>query len=146
MGVDWERCWADVAAVLSQHITAGRQHLLTEEAVRFALVGILEAQGVAPRRIAFEHRVPGIGPIDLVIDAANHPMGAAVEIKFPRDPKEKNSADTMTVGELLNDFSVSPVSRPTRRGRFRSSVRGSLNISPAGPIAPGSSLLAHRSG
>ena len=104
VSVDWERCWEDVAAVLRGHIDAGRQHLLTEDVVRFALAGILEAQGVTPDRIAFEHRVAGIGPIDLVIDATPGTLGAAIEIKFPRDPKEKNAADTMTVGELLNDF------------------------------------------
>lgn len=102
--IDWDRCWIDVATVLREHSAAGRQHLLTEDVVRFALARILEGQSVAPERITFEHRVTGVGPIDLVIDSMERPMGAAIEIKFPRDPKEKNSADTMTVGELLNDF------------------------------------------
>jgi hypothetical protein len=53
--------------------------------------------------VLFEHRVPGVGPIDLVV-TGHDTLTAAVEIKFPRDPRERNSADTMTLGELLNDF------------------------------------------
>ena len=102
--IDWSRCWDDVARSLRDHIAAGRQHLLTEDVARFVLAQSLERQGVAPSRIAFEHRVAGIGPIDVVVDAAGARMGAAVEVKFPRDPKEAGAADTMTVGELLNDF------------------------------------------
>lgn len=102
--VDWSGCWGHVAASLRSHITAGRQHLLTEDVVRFALIEALEGAGVEPSRIRFEHRVAGIGPIDLVVDATAGRIGAAVEVKFPRDPSGADADDTQTVGELLNDF------------------------------------------
>lgn len=104
---DWPSCWRQLAETIQGHLERGRGHLLTEDVVRFALVDVLAKNGVDAQRIAFEHRVPGMGAIDLVVDpAAGEPtrMSAAVEIKFPRDPRERNSADTMTVGELLNDF------------------------------------------
>lgn len=106
-GVDWRAAWDAVADFLGEQLAAGRRHLLTEDVVRFELAQVLGRQGVDPGRIAKEHRVPSIGAIDLVIDAepgVPGRMSAAVEIKFPRDPRERNAADTMTVGELLNDF------------------------------------------
>ncbi len=39
--------------------------------------------------------------MDLVV---GRPPTGVVELKFPRDPRVYNAADTMTVGELLKDF------------------------------------------
>lgn len=105
--IDWPSAWNAVADYVREQIDAGRGHLLTEDVVRFALALVLERQGVEPGRIGKEHRVPSLGAIDLVIDPEPTRPGrvsAAVEIKFPRDPRSQNSADTLTVGELLNDF------------------------------------------
>lgn len=105
--IDWPGAWFELAEFIRGQLDAGRRHLLTEDVVRFALVQVLGAQGVGPTRIAIEHRVRSIGALDLVVDPVpGNPetMAAAVEIKFPRDPRERNAADTMTVGELLNDF------------------------------------------
>lgn len=98
----WSAAWTAVSDVLTHHLDGGRAHLLTEDVVRFAMARALEDVGVAPSRITIEYRGAGIGPIDLVIDAPN--LSAAVEIKFPRDPTGTGANDTMTVGELLNDF------------------------------------------
>jgi hypothetical protein len=98
----WPAVWKAVSEVLGHQQAAGRSHLLTEDTVRFATAIALEERGVQSSRITFEYRIAGIGPIDLVIDAPT--LTAAVEIKFPRDPTGTGSSDTMTVGELLNDF------------------------------------------
>jgi hypothetical protein len=99
---DWSALWAQVAETTARHAAAGRGHLLTEDVVRFATALELERQGIAPGRLRTEYRVPELGgSIDLVID---DPPIAAIEFKFPRDPRAFNAADTMTVGELLKDF------------------------------------------
>jgi hypothetical protein len=100
---DWELVWASTASAIAAHQRRGHGHLLTEDAVRWAILAALEKCGVPAAQVTFEHRVKDVGPIDLVVSNDNG-IAAAVEIKFPRDPRERNSADTMTVGELLNDF------------------------------------------
>lgn len=100
--VDWPALWAQVAAALDPHVRQGRGHLLTEETVRFATVLALEQHGVEPRRMRLEHREAVVGgAVELVVDV---PPTVSVELKYPRDPTEKNAADTMTLGELLRDF------------------------------------------
>lgn len=100
--LDWPAVWAQVAAALQRHLHDGRGHLLTEDTVRFATVLALEDHGVDPQRLRLEHREPSVGgAVDLVIDV---PPTVAVELKYPRDPTEKNAADTMTFGELLRDL------------------------------------------
>lgn len=100
--IDWLRIWEDVARTIANHVSAGRTHLLTEDVVRFAAIVALGDQQVDASRIGVEHRVVEIGSIDMVIDPPT--PTAAVEFKFPRDPRVLNAADTMTYGELLKDF------------------------------------------
>jgi hypothetical protein len=100
--IQWFAVWDEVGDTIADHLDHGRAHLLTEDVVRFATCSALEKHGVAASRMAFEWRIDGIGPVDLAVDAPE--LSAVVEFKFPRDPREKNSADTMTLGELLKDF------------------------------------------
>jgi hypothetical protein len=108
LDLDWPVAWEGVAAALIGHDNAGRSHLLTEDVVRFELVKALQGLGLGADRMKNEHRVPSIGPIDLVIDVdEDRPerMAVAIEIKFPRDSKVDPSAvDQLTFGELANDF------------------------------------------
>jgi len=98
----WTAVWDQLARTVQAHIDAGRGHLVTEDVVRFATAVALEAAGVDPSRIRFEHRVPAISAsLDLVIDV---PPTSVVELKYPRDPRQAGAADTMTYGELLRDF------------------------------------------
>ena len=48
-----------------------------------------------------ETEVSLIGSIDLEVQGG---WDAAIELKFPRDPRGSGAADTMTLGELLKDF------------------------------------------
>jgi hypothetical protein len=91
---------------------------MTEDSVRFAVALALEAAGVAPSRVVFEHRIVGIGPIDVAVDPPA--LTAVMEIKFPRDPKGTGENDTMTVGELINDF--------YRLGRLEARDRWALQV------------------
>lgn len=99
--LNWTDVWAEVAAVLAGHVTAGRRHLLTEDVVRFTTVLVLADRNVTADRLSVERTLPGVGRIDLIVDT---PADVAVEFKFPREPKETNAASTMTFGELLKDF------------------------------------------
>lgn len=102
MTVGWLDVWRAVAGAVSVHINAGRGHLLTEDAVRFALIAALEEQGVQPGEIRIEVSEPRIeGKLDLVV---GDPPSAVVELKFPRDPRASMPPDTMTMGEMLRDF------------------------------------------
>ncbi len=82
-------------------IELGRRHLLTEDRVRWFLLDALQASGVMPGSVGFEHRVDGVGAVDLVV---GQPPSIVVELKFPRDPRSRNPPDTMTTGELLRDL------------------------------------------
>lgn len=101
--VEWGNVWSNVSEAIEGHIVAEREHLLTEDVLRFTTALELQRAGISAKRILTEYRAPREigGYIDLVID---DPPSAAVEFKFPRDPKDLGSADTMTYGELLKDF------------------------------------------
>lgn len=99
--LDWPAMWRALAVALRVHLDVGRRHLLTEDVVRFATVMVLADHGVTADRLSAERTVQGVGRIDLFVDA---PSGTAVEFKFPREPSEKNAADTMAFGETLKDF------------------------------------------
>jgi hypothetical protein len=101
--VDWQQVWQDTADAIGDHGSSNRGHLVTEDAVRWALMLALQRAGIDQQRILFEHRVPGVGPIDLVVSDGDA-LAVAVELKYPRDPRATNAPDTMTLGELLNDF------------------------------------------
>lgn len=90
-----------VAERMSTHLAAGRRHLLTEDALRWATIEELLVRGVDPDHLEVEHHLPTTGgKVDLVL-AGNPP--SAVEFKFPRDSRTGFSPDTMTLGELLKD-------------------------------------------
>lgn len=97
----WHSIFEHVVDQLAADIAATRRHLLTEDRLRWALIVALNQSGVDADRLATEVRVPGIGPVDLVV---GHPPSIVVELKFPRDPVATNAPDTMTAGELLRDF------------------------------------------
>lgn len=93
--------WERLSRVMEQHYAGGRQHLLTEDVVRFATVVLLEEHGIPPQQLAIETTIPGAvrGKLDLTIG-----VDVAIEFKFPRDPhRDVGAADTMTFGELLAD-------------------------------------------
>lgn len=99
--LDWPTVWHALAEALRAHHQVGRRHLLTEDVVRFATITVLAEHGVDASRLAAEVNIAGVGFIDLFVD---RPDGVAIEFKFPREPSEKNAADTMAFGELLRDF------------------------------------------
>lgn len=100
MTVDWDAVWRAVAAEMGQHSARGRGHLVTEDTLRFTTIQELQLQGISPDRLRIEYRVSEPpASLDLVID---DPPSVVIEFKFPRDAT--GMADTMTVGELLNDF------------------------------------------
>ena len=100
--IDWDAVWAATAAHLGRHSTAGLSALLTEDVVRFALVQELVAAGVTPASLEVEWRRPGVtDSVDLVLTT---PEWTAVELKYPREPRETNAAWTQYLGEVLKDF------------------------------------------
>ena len=99
---DWERVLVSLAARLGEHVDAGLEHLLTEDIVRWELVGALREAAVPPDAIRIEHQQPEISAkFDLVI---GDPVTSVVELKYPRDPTKFGAADTMTTGEILRDL------------------------------------------
>jgi hypothetical protein len=58
--------WQALAAAMQLHVDAGRAHLLTEDALRFALIMALEDRGVAPGEMRVEVSEPLIGGNTLV--------------------------------------------------------------------------------
>lgn len=100
--MDWPDLWQALSSALDVHAQAGRSHLLTEDALRFALILALEDRGISPEEMYLEVMEPRVnGKLDLVI---GDPMRVAFELKFPRDSRTGISPDTMTLGELLKDF------------------------------------------
>jgi hypothetical protein len=101
--VPWDDVWRATAEQLGVYRDAGLESLLTEDVVRFSTVQQLAATGVAPARIEAEWRRPGVpDAVDLVV--VGPPDAAAVEFKFPREPRETNAAWTQHLGEVLKDF------------------------------------------
>lgn len=86
---------------MAGHVEAGREHLLTEDVLRFATVAAIEEQGISPSHLTLEYLLPDRGKIDLVVGT---PPTTAIEFKYPRDSRTGTSPDTMTTGEMLKDF------------------------------------------
>lgn len=100
--LDWSGLWRQVASVMAAHVTAGRQHLLTEDTLRMSSILTLQASGVEPGHMVVEAPVTEIGvKLDLAIGS---PIEVAIELKYPRDSRTGISPDTMTMGELIRDF------------------------------------------
>ncbi len=99
--LDAAALWRTVAGRMASHVEAGREHLLTEDVLRFATVVAIEEQGISPRHLGLEHLLPDKGKIDLVVGS---PPTIAIEFKYPRDSRTGTSPDTMTTGEMLKDF------------------------------------------
>lgn len=98
----WADIWIAVAAQLDRYRDAGLEQLLTEDVVRFATIEQLASAGVSPSRLEVEWRRRGVpDAVDLVV---SDPHLAAVEFKFPREPRETNAAWTQHLGEALKDF------------------------------------------
>lgn len=101
--VDLLPTWHVVAGRMEAHLSAGRQHLLTEDVLRWATIDALIEQGVAPGDLRVEVIIPTTrGKIDLVV--GRNEEATAIEFKFPRDSRTGISPDTMTLGELLKDI------------------------------------------
>jgi hypothetical protein len=99
---DWERVLVGLASRLAEHVDVGLEHLLTEDIVRWELVGALRDAGVLATAIHIEYPQPEISAkFDLVI---GDPATSVVELKYPRDPTSSGAADTMTTGEILRDL------------------------------------------
>lgn len=98
----WPEVWADVANDLGEAWTAGFGRLVTEDVLRFSTVKQLVGQGVPPGNVEIEWRRPDVrDSVDLVVNS--DPM-AAIEFKYPREPREVNAAWTQHLGEMLKDF------------------------------------------
>jgi hypothetical protein len=75
---------------------------VTEDVLRFATVKGLVSQGVPAENIETEWRRPGVpDAVDLVV--TKDPR-AAIDFKYPSEPRETNAAWTQHLGELLKDF------------------------------------------
>ncbi len=100
--IDWAAIWAATAAQLDGYRGAGLEALLTEDVVRFTTIQQLAAAGVSPARLEAEWRRPGVtDAVDLVVSG---PAPAAIEFKYPREPRETNAAWTQHLGEALKDL------------------------------------------
>lgn len=100
--IDWPAIWTATATQLDGYRDVGLEALLTEDVLRFATIQQLVAAGVQPSRLEAEWRRAGVpDAVDLVV-AGTAP--AAVEFKFPREPRETNAAWTQHLGEALKDF------------------------------------------
>lgn len=101
----WRDIWTATARSISEHVHAGRGHLLTEETLRFATIRALEGAGVDAGQMWIEWPSPelGRGKLDLLAELDDG-RRVAVEFKYPRDARGPISPDTMTLGELLSDF------------------------------------------
>lgn len=98
----WPDVWAAVAADLGRSWSTGLGRLVTEDVVRFATVKALVERGVPAERLESEWRRPGVpDSVDLVITGAPH---AALEFKYPREPRQTNAPLTQHLGEVLKDF------------------------------------------
>ena len=98
----WEDVWQATAGQLAQYREAGLENLLTEDVLRFATIQQLVAAGVSPTRLEAEWRRPGVADaVDLVVSGSS---SAAIEFKYPREPRETNAAWTQHLGEALKDF------------------------------------------
>lgn len=98
----WDDVWRATAKQLDQYHGAWLENLLTEDVVRFATIQQLVAAGVAPKRLEAEWRRPGVpDAVDLVVSG---PDSAAVEFKYPQEPRGTNAAWTQHLGEALKDF------------------------------------------
>jgi hypothetical protein len=95
--------WHIVASELRDLRRQGLRRLLTEETVRFATVKALVGAGVDPQLLRYEWPHPALhgSRIDLVLGT---PPRTLFELKYPREPNEKNAAWTMIYGEVLKDF------------------------------------------
>jgi hypothetical protein len=99
---DWDAIWEAAARRLAGHVSSGLTHLLTEDVLRFAVIQELVEHGVPPLDIEQEWRRPGVtDSVDLVLKRL---PPAAIEFKFPREPRETNAAWTQHLGEALKDF------------------------------------------
>lgn len=112
----WLQVWSETAALLGTYRDAGLESLLTEDVVRFATIQRLVALGVPVSQIEPEWRRPGVSDaVDLVVTGV---CPAAVEFKFPREPKETNAAWTQHLGQALKDFYRLAFMPPEFRGRW----------------------------
>ncbi len=99
---DWPEVWRSVADDLNESWTAGLGRFVTEDVLRFATIKSLVAQGVPTNEMESEWRRPGVpDSVDLVVTQSPR---AAVEFKYPREPRDTNAAWTQHLGELLKDF------------------------------------------
>ncbi|TNE92528.1 MAG: hypothetical protein EP330_00885 [Deltaproteobacteria bacterium] len=98
---DWCEVLASVTSGLDGDIRLGLRGLMTEDRLRWLMIEALVRGGVEAASLFTEVRVPGVGPVDLVVGT---PPAWQVELKFPRDPGGKGENDTQTTGELMRDF------------------------------------------
>jgi hypothetical protein len=97
------RVWDEVAIELRDLRKQGLARLLTEETVRFATVKALVRSGVAADTLRYEWPHPALpgSRIDLVVGI---PPTVLIEVKYPREPNDKNAPWTMIYGGVLKDF------------------------------------------
>ncbi len=100
--VPWHEVWTAVAGELRRYRAAGLELLLTEDVVRFSSIRALVDAGVSPDRLRVEWAPPVLrgGKVDLVVD---DPVAAAVEFKYPREPRTTNPPWTQHLGQMLAD-------------------------------------------
>lgn len=100
--MSWPDVWKAVATDLGESWTAGLGRLVTEDVLRFATVKGLVAQGVPAEYLETEWRRHGVSDaVDLVV---TEDPRAAIEFKYPREPRETNATWTQHLGDLLKDF------------------------------------------
>jgi hypothetical protein len=95
--------WQSVAEEIGDHRRRGYGALVTEDVLRFAAARAIGEAGSGAASLSLERPHPSLSGsrVDLAI---GEPPAAVIEFKYPREPKEKNAAWTMTLGEVLKDF------------------------------------------
>jgi hypothetical protein len=100
--VPWENVWERVANQLNSYCDVGLDGLLTEDVVRFSTVQQLVEAGISPADLEVEWRRPGVPDAVDVVHLGT--PRAALEFKYPREPRETNAAWTQHLGEALKDL------------------------------------------
>lgn len=97
-----DEIWGDTAERIASHVRGGREHLMTEETLRFALIASLQEAGVSPSDMDINEQLSDRQGWQTDL-AVGNPRIAAVEAKYPGGPRRQHPARTRDYGNVLAD-------------------------------------------